>query len=378
MSGVMKRSAVIHVGLEKTGSTAIQAWLHAERNALLQAGIFVPISIGAPNHLRLVAACLDDGVVDNIKANLLSQRDQSEESWRNHIRANFDAEIAGTKGWSQLVISSELISSRLHSATEIARLVKWVRRHVDRLQFVIYLRRQDDLAVSRYSSALRAGHAGFDDIWSDLSANSFFVLPPGRVVTDELEYFDHQRILARFLAIGDADLSVRVYDPIGPAMDVVADFRSVLGLPPGTSVAPAPRANPALSAAAQYVISELNREHSVRWPSGARHEPYRALLQRIETDLQGPPRRVPRAEAEAFLARFEASNKAVEERWFPDGLFRKGDSSWPETVDYTAMKAEMTPVLAQYRIAAAAMPQRESPRPMLDRFMSNLRRWSGQ
>jgi hypothetical protein len=38
----------------------------------------------------------------------------------------------------------------------------------------------------------------------------------------------------------------------------------------------------------------------------------------------------------------------------------------------------MTPVLAQYRIAAAAMPQRESPRPMLDRFMSNLRRWSGQ
>jgi hypothetical protein len=374
----MKRSAIIHVGLEKTGTTAIQAWLHAERNALLRAGIFVPISIGAPNHIRLVAACLDDGVVDNIKAHFLHQRGQSEQSWRNEIRASFDAEIAGAKGWSQLVISSELITSRLHSATEIARLVKWLRRHVDRLQFVIYLRRQDDLAVSRYSSALRSGHAGFDDIWSDLSANSFFILPPGRVVTDDLEYFDHQRTLARFLAVDDADLTVRVYDPIGPTMDVVADFRSVLGLPSGSSAAPAQRANPALSAAAQYVIGELNRENSVRWPSGTRHEPYRALLQRIETELQGPPRSVPRAEAEAFLARFEASNAAVEERWFPDGMFRKGASHWPESVDYAAMKAEMTPVLAQYSIAAAALPQREPSRPMLDRFLSSLRQWSGQ
>ncbi|MBA3910973.1 MAG: hypothetical protein C0524_14150 [Rhodobacter sp.] len=364
----MKRSAIIHVGLEKTGSTAIQAWLDSERHALLKAGLFVPRSLGRPNHWRLVAACLDDWAVDDIKAYFLSQTREPEAEWRDSVRAAFDAELATVKGWSQLVISSELITSRLHTPTEIARLAEWIGQHVDRLHFVVYLRRQDDLAVSRFSSALRAGHAGFDDIWSDLSANSFLALPPGRVVKDELEYFDHQRILARFLALGDAELTVRAYDPPGPPMDVVADFRALLGLSPASTAAPAQRSNPALSAEAQYVISQLNRDNRVRWPNGARNEPYRALLHRIEAELQGSPRRVPRAEAEAFLARFEASNAAVERRWFQNGMFRSGFSQWPETVDHSAMIAEMTPVLARYRAEAAALPQMEAPRPVSGRL----------
>lgn len=365
----MKRSAIIHVGLEKTGSTAIQAWLHRERGALLEAGLLVPRSLGMPNHTRLVAACLDDGVIDDLKAHYLSNQRRPEAEWREKVRAEFDAELANARGWSKLVISSELISSRLHSQTELARLTEWIGRHVDRLHFVIYLRRQDDLAVSRFSTALREGHAGFDDIWSDLSGNSFLVLPKGRIVTDALEYFDHERILARFLALSDVDLTVRAYDPPGEPLDIVADFRALLGLSPGSIVAPAARSNPALSAAAQYVIGELNRDNRARWPSGARNGPYRALLQRIEAELQGPPRLVPRAEAEAFLARFEASNAAVERRWFPNGMFRGGASHWPETVDYGAMIAEMAPALAHFRAAASALPNSERHRPVLRRLL---------
>lgn len=374
----MKRTAIIHVGLEKTGSTAIQAWLDQKREDLLASGILVPRSLGAPNHTRLVAACLDDGVVDNLKAHFLSRQGQSEVEWRDGVRAGFEAEVAAVKGWSKLVISSELISSRLHTPSEIARLVDWIGRHVDRLHFVIYLRRQDELAVSRFSSALRAGHAGFDDIWSDLSRNSFLVLPPGRVVTDELEFFDHQRTLARFQARSGAELTVRAYDPPGPPPDIVADFRALLGLSPGSTTEPTPRSNPALSAAAQYVISQLNRDNRVQLPSGARNEPYRALLRRIEADLKGPPRRVPQAEAAAFIARFEASNAAVERHWFPNGMFRTGFSQWPETVDHSAMIAEMTPVLARYRAEAASLSQKEASRLTLTRLWAGLRSRSGQ
>lgn len=374
----MKRTALIHVGLEKTGSTAIQAWLDANRADLLQEGICFPRSLGSPNHTRLVAACLDDGVVDNLKAHALANTIWSEAGWRNRIRAEFDGELAQAKGWSKLVISSELISSRLHSRTEIARLVEWIGHHVDRLHFVIYLRRQDDLAVSRFSTALRTGHAGFDDIWSDLSGKGFLVLPQGRVVRDDLEYFNHQRILARFLQLRDIDLTVRVYDPPGPAVDVVADFRALLGLSPGLAQAVGHRANPALSAAAQYVIGELNRDNRVQWPSGARNEPYRALLRRIEAELPGVPRSVPRKEAEAFLAKFAASNAEVEREWFPGGMFRTGMAHWPETLDYAAMKAEMAPVLTRYRAAARALPQAERRTPAMHRLVKGLARWSGQ
>jgi hypothetical protein len=370
----MKRKAIIHVGLEKTGSTAIQAWLYRERQALLDLGFYVPRSLGIPNHTLLVAACLDDGVVDDLKAHYLAHQGRPEANWRDSVRAEFEAELAEATDWTQLVISSELISSRLHSPTELARLTDWIGRHVDRLHFVVYLRRQDQLAVSRYSSALREGHAGFDDIWSDLSGNSFLKLPTGRVVTDELEYFNHERILARFLALGDVDITVRAYDPPEGPLDVVADFRALLGLAPGSASITASRSNPALSAAAQYVISQLNHDYRVRWPSGARNTPYRALLQRIEAELQGPPRQVPRAEAEAFLARFEASNAAVAQRWFPGGLFGSDMSQWPEAVDYSGMIAELAPAVAHYRAEAAKLPQKEEREATIRRLWPGLER----
>ena len=374
----MTRTAIIHVGLEKTGSTSIQAWLNSARPDLLNAGILVPTSIGAPNHTKIVAACLDDGVVDDIKAHLLARNDWTEAILQQQVRAAFDAELTRTPGWSKLVISSELISSRLHTAAEMSRLTEWVGRHVDRLQFVIYLRRQDDLAVSRYSTALRVGHAGFDDIWSDLSGNSFLVRPQDRVVADDIEYFNHQRILDRFTRIAEADLAVRSYAPPDGQIDVVADFCSILGLDPGSASTATQRANSALSAAAQYVVSELNKENRVWFPNGVLNRPYRALLKQVEAELTGQPRLVSRPEAEAFLARFATSNAAVEQQWFPDGMFRKGLSHWPDTIDYSHLASELRPVLSRYREIAATLPKHPPKRTLTQRLMSSLLRRSHQ
>jgi hypothetical protein len=373
--GLMQRCAVIHVGLEKTGSTAIQSWLHANRHALLDRHILVPQSLGTPNQTRLVAACLDDGVTDNIKAHFLSRENLTEGKFRKKTKAAFDVEVAASKDWSTLVITSELISSRLFSPTEIAHLVDWLRPHVDRMTFVIYLRRQDDLAVSRYSSALRAGHFGFDDIWADLSANSFPIVPPERSISDYGEYFDYNRILGRFDDIPNAEVIPQVYDPSRAGGNIVEDFARLLGLPDALGGDGARRANPALSAEAQYIISELNRDNRVQWPSGARNEPYRALLRSIETDVGGTRRAVPRAEAVAFMDRFWASNEAVVRRWFPDSMFGDRFEQWPETADYRQMQADLQPVLDKYRSIAAKLPGSEPSRSDLKRLWSGLSRW---
>ena len=62
-----KRTAIVHIGLEKTGSTAIQRWLVANQGSLQAGGVLMPHSLGYPNHTKLVSDCLDYGVVDNIK-----------------------------------------------------------------------------------------------------------------------------------------------------------------------------------------------------------------------------------------------------------------------------------------------------------------------
>lgn len=366
------RRAVVHVGLEKTGSTAIQSWLHGESGALRSEGILVPRSIGSPNHTRLVAACLDDGVVDNLKAHFLSERGESEGRFRARTKAAFDAEVGAARDWSTLVVSSELISSRLHSPTEVLRLAGWLAPHVDSLHFVIYLRRQDDLAVSRFSSALRAGHDGFDDIWSDLSAASFLRHPPERSVADGAEYFDFSRIIGRLEAVAGARIDVRLYEAAPPGGTIVDDFASILGLPQGRVRTGAARANPALSAEAQYVISQLNRTNRVQWPSGARNTPYRALLRKIEGEVTGARRMVPRAEAQGFVDRFRASNAEVAGRWLGGEMFHDRFDHWPESVDYGALRREMAPVLAKYQALAQALPQVEPRRAVWKRWWTSV------
>lgn len=351
-----RRTAIVHAGVEKTGSTAIQHWLAANRAALLGSGLLVPTRIGSPNHTRLVAACLDDGVVDNIKSHLMTREGLTEAGLRAQVEQGLAEDLA-TPGWDRVVITSELITSRLHAPSELSRLVALLRRHVDDIHFVVFLRRQDDLAVSRFSSALRAGHSGFDDVFADLSANSFRTAPPGRVTDDLREYFDYERILARFAAIPDARLTVLSHDPPGGSPGPIRSLCAVLGVDYRDDT-PEPRLNAALSAEAQYVVSQLNRRHRVLLPSGARNEPYRAILRRVEQEVTGQRRTVPRAEAEAFLSRYEAGNARVAAEHFGgSGLFREGFEAYPETVDYGPMMARLQPVVERYEALVPRLPQ---------------------
>lgn len=356
-----RRTAIVHVGLEKTGSTAIQHWLAAHRAQLLARGILVPTRIGAPNHTKLVAACLDDGVVDSLKRHQLARGNVGEGDLRADVARALGRELKAARGWDRLVITSELISSRLHAPSEIDRLVSFLRRHVDDIHFVIVLRRQDELALSRFSSALRAGHADFDGVFADLSGNSFFALPQGRVVDDALEFFDYERIISRFTRIADARLTVLSYDPPGGSPGPVRALCEVLGLPAADAAA-VPVLNSALSAEAQFVISQLNRRNGVWLPGGKRNKPYRALLGRIEAEVAGEKRTVPRAEAEAFLARYEAANARIADAWFPRGRpFRDGFERYPTTIDYRPMMTRMAPALERWQAEAAAIAQNPGP-----------------
>ena len=195
----MQRTAIVHIGLEKTGSTAIQRWLSVNRPLLRENGILMPSSIGFPNHTKLVAACLDDGAIDNIKSYQLFATGYTEKAFRRHVFGALQHEILSDRtDWHTLLITSELISSRLSTASEIQRLLDQVRPHVDRVRVVVFLRRQDQLAVSRFSSILRSGHSGFDDLFIDYSPSNFRQLPDGRLVSDDLFFYDFEEILGRF------------------------------------------------------------------------------------------------------------------------------------------------------------------------------------
>ena len=209
------RRAVVHIGHEKTGSTSLQHALAQDAQGLKTAGILLPKSPGALNHTRLVTACMDEDVVDNIKSHQMTQRGLNAKQLRRRFEKRFGQELDQAGNWHTLVITSELITSRLHTEFEVTRLLTLLQSHVDEIEVVLFLRRQDRLAVSRFSSALRAGFDDFNGIFQDHSGYLFRETGIGRSTDDMCEYFDYGRILRRFEGRAGVSLRVALYDGAG-------------------------------------------------------------------------------------------------------------------------------------------------------------------
>lgn len=353
----MKRTAVVHIGLEKTGSTAIQRWLASNHQHLLANGIIVPQSIGFPNHTKLVAACLDDGVVDNIKAYQLFASGLTEKRYRKATFAALDAEIRSIHStWHTLLISSELISSRLSSVTELRRLHDEIHRHVDAIKYVVFLRRQDQLALSRFSSILRSGHDQFGDVFVDYSPSNFVAVPDGRLISDSLFFYDFREILERFTGLEDSELRVFPYGAVSPLRAIA----ELLHMDASDQLLRVGRHNSALSAEAQYILAHMNRQHVVQFPSGMRNNDYRRLQKRIESEVKGSPRGVSQEDARDFYRRFQQINRQVAQQyWQGKPLFTDDFSCYPAVVDYSLFPQQLASLLAFYQDQARSLPSRE-------------------
>jgi hypothetical protein len=361
----MKRTAIVHIGLEKTGSTAIQKWLAANHGLLQENGILMPKSIGYPNHTKLVAACLDEGVVDNIKSYHLFVAGLSEQGFRSRVFAELQREIvAAPAGWHMLLITSELISSRLSSPAEIQRLLTQVQPYVDHVHFVVFLRRQDQLALSRFSSILRSGHAGFDDLFVNYSPSNFLRLPDGREISDDLFFYDFERILERFEGLPSTSIDVNVYGCCNP----VGVLAEMLQLDARSDVIQRERHNSALSADAQYILSQLNAIVPVQFPSGMRNDAYRKLQRRVEAEVLGESRAVSRPLAHEFFDRYAATNQRIFSRYVKHGeRFSDDFSAYPEVVDYSQLPDRVADRLGSYREQAQRLPRVE-PMSMLLKY----------
>ena len=114
---------LLHIGTEKTGTTAWQAWLAHQREALDQRGFAVPTSLGPTNHRKLPTSCFDLDRVDDmvIRSGLApttaADRQRTYRAWQQAFATEVQQRPHHT--W---LVSSEHCSSRLTRPVELARL----------------------------------------------------------------------------------------------------------------------------------------------------------------------------------------------------------------------------------------------------------------
>lgn len=311
---------VLHIGTEKTGSTSIQNALAVRRDQLAARGILYPRLTGTPNHTELALLGLGDSPADALQMQELARTGQDHAAYVATAMQRLDAEIAAS-GADKVVLSNEHCHGRVSGGSFVTRLRDHLAPRFASVQIIVYLRRQDRMAVSHHSTRLREGGLGQ-------------VLPPRAA---EVPYYNYARLLDMYAEGFGADaITVRLFEPGRlTGGDVVHDFFATAGLgidaPPHKIVV-----NPSVSRQQARFLTLFNASFPLVL-NGALNPARGPVMEAIDDVLRGPQARPSRAAAEAFLDQFAADNARLRDRFLPDldrpSLFDDSFDEYPEESD---------------------------------------------
>lgn len=272
----MPRTLVLHIGAHKTGTSAIQRACHEGRRALARQGWHLAEQPRWPMNWG-------DGFAWRPAERMVRLCDPT--------LAAIRASLARAKG--NAILSAEDLF--FLEADEIARFAAAVPSGFGRVRILVWLRRQDELAASQKAQAAKSIKAG--DVFGLDAAR----LPQMTPFLRGYLSFD-AKLAAWQRAFPGAEMVVRVYDRRAFAGgSVVADFADVAGL---QLDARHPDDNVTLGANAVRLLVGLRA-------AGAPPEAVKRAIRAGVIDPDPVPFLPTRAEARAFLAQFDASNRAL-------------------------------------------------------------------
>ena len=315
-------SCVLHIGAPKTGSTALQAFLTANRDALMRHGCCYPeVSLRGFGHHDLAF------LVGGGYPHWATTQERTLESLQCEFADSF-------KRAPKAVLSSE--NFYLQPAPEATlRLLTKAGVPSSAITVVVYIRRQDEAHLAWYNQAVKAqGYAGsLEDS-----------------IGETLGLWDYDRQLQPWAdTFGAERLVVRIFDlPSLKTGDIRHDFLEILGLPPDDFAFDQKPVNTGLNADLLAFQRELNRLPLSPQEKRLFHKDLMALSRLTAgTGLFNDSPTLTAARRREILASYEAANERLAKRLGREKLFEP-----PETEgDDTGGSAVGDPVLSIDKLA---------------------------
>jgi len=216
---------ILHIGSVKTGTSAIQSYLADNERWFTEQGWLIPRALrpdqSFESHIVLPALFCDDRFSSRLGLIARRHAGSTINEFRSRVAKTMKDEVyqARLAGCNYMLISNEHLATRVLDIGNLQLLKEWLEQFgtVDRV--VVYLRRQDELVASLYSTKLKSG-----------STDKF---EAGRMnLTRPL--LDHKRIIERWSSVFPKDtFCVYPYESSRyQSEDIVDVFLSRLGLPP--------------------------------------------------------------------------------------------------------------------------------------------------
>jgi hypothetical protein len=309
---------ILHIGVGKTGTSTIQSFLRLNRHALAAQGFDYPgfLVRGQGRHLPLSAYVAEDA--DRTRSRIMLRIPEDDvPAFRAELEQEFQAHVEDcrARGLHTCILSDEGLSG-LDQKSCLVRLKHLLERVFVSVEVILYLRRQDQLFVSRRSQRLKEGRMNLKAL-------------------RKRRFFDFEPILDRWADVfGEDRVKPRIYERSSfPDGDVVPDFLAACGIDPMQEFERPGWRNPSLSPRAEIFLQHFFRLREAQAPKNPGGWEKRPSVVRYAMQLfPGSGSSLPRKAAQAFYADYEESNEAVRARWFPERetLFEEDFSSYPE------------------------------------------------
>jgi hypothetical protein len=144
------KSAIIHIGTEKSGSTFLQELLLANLPGLKRAGLQYPSVFRSGNHGELAAAFAPTPSPMHTELGITDCASQL------RFRAALEQQLESLPS-GQWLFSNEHLSSRLDNETLVRDFLQLMQQHFESITIVAFLRRQDFMFPSAYSTYVKSG-----------------------------------------------------------------------------------------------------------------------------------------------------------------------------------------------------------------------------
>ena len=317
------RKAILHIGLEKTGSSALQEFLWINRRILLDRyQVWTPDYLGRGSQWLLAVLAYDTAREDDLTSGLgspASRRDKLEEV-RKKITYSVNHQPA-----KQFCFSSEHLSSRLVSTEDICRLKVFLSELFDDIEVVVYVREPIRMAISRQSTAVKLGYG-------------FLGLPEPSQIAETLDF---KQIIQRWESVFGKCLRIRLYDEGAREFDIISDFQSLIDLssPIDSNVIRPGRINSSLSWSHLRLMSGINAAAHKRLGRPLPSSILRRIVNVLEEvvpnySVQSKPFKATKEEVDSYERYFSSQNSWLFNTYFPDRPFQWNSSSSAITIDF--------------------------------------------
>lgn len=207
------RTLFLHIGIHKTGTSAIQNVCRANHHELLKAGILFPrAGIVVKPRFHPTATSGHSGLLRFLNAPSAPNQTKAGEALLRQIESG---------SWNRLVLSSEALSAP-HKRGPVES-VHWFRQQGFEVRLIAYLRRQDGWLDSFYRERLKWDVPQHRDA---LSIDEFW-----RAHGDA--WLNYKKRIGEWVSVvGREHAEIRSYEDVENARGIVGDFLEIIGADP--------------------------------------------------------------------------------------------------------------------------------------------------